>query len=223
MLLDQAGAHTLTAVPGNTETNTPPSVTVGTQNAPVTLTEADGAIGSSLTAWEAGATAMQGLNTLASVFSSTINTSQAEGLTSSGLQGSALFSVPPPSVTASTSNTGGAAMTAAITNAAQLPTDGGPFVLTYSSATASWNAVDQTTGTSYQSQTSGTPPVTTIAGMTLNVTGTPANGDQFTINPAPDAATGLTLLGTSAERHRRCRPLCRDPRHAARRWLGRQQ
>ena len=47
VLLDQAGAHTLTAVPGNTETNTPPSVTVGTQNAPVTLTEADGAIGSS--------------------------------------------------------------------------------------------------------------------------------------------------------------------------------
>ena len=81
VLLDQAGAQTLTAVPGNTATNTPPSVTVGTQNAPVTLTEADGAIGSSVTAWEAGATAMQGLNTLASVFASTMNTSQAEGLT----------------------------------------------------------------------------------------------------------------------------------------------
>jgi flagellar hook-associated protein 1 len=192
VLLDQSGAQTLNVVNGNTNNNTAPTLTAGNNDAAVPLTEADGAIGSSVTAWQAGTTAMQGLNTLAAVFASTINTSQAEGLTSSGAQGAPLFSVPAPSVTPTASNSNTATVTAQITNSAAVPTNGGPFLLSYSS-TAGWTAQDQSTGTTYTS--TGTPP--TVAGMTLNVTGTPTNGDQFVLNPAPDAATGIAVAATS--------------------------
>ena len=133
------------------------------------------------------------MNTIASVFASAVNTARAEGLTSTGAQGGPIFSLPAPSVTPNAGNTGGATVTAKITNGSALPADGGPFLMTYNS-TSGWSAVDQTTGQSYTG--SGTPP--SFAGLTLNVSGTPANGDQFVLNPAPNAATGISVTATSA-------------------------
>jgi flagellar hook-associated protein 1 len=191
VLLDQSGAQTINVVNGNG--STPPSLTAGNNATLLTVGAADGAIGGSIATAQAGTAALQSLNTIASVFANAVNTAQAEGLTSSGVQGGPIFAVPPPSVTPSAANTGTATVTAQITNGSALPADGGPFLMTFNS-TSGWSAVDQTTGQSYTG--TGTPP--SFAGLTLNVSGPPANGDQFVLNPVPNAATGISVTATSA-------------------------
>lgn len=188
VLLDQSGAQSLAA---STTSSGTPTVTAGTNAVPVTLTQNDGRLGAAIGNIQSGNTALQSLNALAAIFAGKVNTAQAEGLTPSGAQGQALFSVPTPTVTSSSGNTGSATVTAAISNSSALPTDGGPFLLGYTTANG-WTATDQATGQNYTA--SGTPP--TLAGMTLAITGTPANGDQYTLNPAPNAATGISVAAT---------------------------
>ncbi len=191
VLLDQSGVQQIAVVPG-VGNNVPPTLTAGNSATPLSAGEGDGAIGAALSTWQAGTTALQGLNALAVVFAGGVNTAQAQGLTQAGTPGGAIFSVPTPSVTASPGNTGTAAVTAQISNSSALPTDGGPFLLSYS--TGGWSALDQASGITYSG--SGTPP--SFAGITLNITGAPANGDQFLLNPAPGAATGISVAATSA-------------------------
>lgn len=187
VLLDQSGAQALAA----NATNNPPTVTAGNNNTPVTLTNADGALGGAIGTIQSGQAALQSLSGIAAVFATQVNTAQAEGLTPDGTQGQPLFSVPAPSVTPASSNTGSATITAQIANAAALPVDGGPFTLSYNGT--GWSAKDQASGASYT--VSGTPPI--FAGIALTVTGTAAAGDSFTVNPAPNAATGLAVTAVN--------------------------
>jgi len=184
VLLDQSGVQTLTTTAQNT-------VTAGTNAVPVTLTNADGSLGGAVGTIAAGNAALQSLNVLAANVAAQVNTAQAEGLDANGQPGGALFSVPSPSVSAASGNTGSATVTASLTNAAALPADGGPFTLSYSS-TSGWSATDSASGTSYA--VTGTPP--SFAGLTLGISGTPANGDSFTVNPAPGAAAGMSVVPT---------------------------
>jgi flagellar hook-associated protein 1 FlgK len=190
VLLDQSGAQTLTLNGGTG--GTPPTVTAGTGNTPLVLTGNDGTIGGNLSAWSSGAAALQSLNAQASILAATVNTSQAQGLTTAGAQGGALFAVPAPTATAATTNTGSAVLTARIGNAAQLPGDGGPFVLSYGSA--GWTATDQATNQNYSVTQSGNNLA--FAGLSVTVAGTAATGDQFTINPAPAAAANIGVAAT---------------------------
>ncbi|MCB5945813.1 FlgK family flagellar hook-associated protein [Acidocella sp. KAb 2-4] len=183
ILVDQSGPKALAQTTTSAGT---PAITAGTNAVPVTLAEGDGSLGAAIGNIQSGNAALQALNTLAAVFAGKVNTAQAEGLTPAGAQGQPLFSVPAPSVTPGSNNAGSASIAASITNSGALPADGGPFRLTYN-ATNGWSVTDQASGQSYSA--SGTPPV--IAGMTLAISGTPANGDQFTLNPAPNAATGI--------------------------------
>lgn len=205
ILLDQSGVKTLSLTGGTGAT--PPSVTAGTANAPVTLTATDGQMGANIASWNAGAAANQSLGTLASVFSANVNTSQAEGLTSSGTPGGALFAVPAPSVAPAAGNTGTASLTAQISNAGQVPADGGPFTLAYGAA--GWSATDQASGTSYPvSVNAGT---LAFAGITLSVTGAPAAGDQFTVNPAPGAASSISVAATDPDQIAAADPYVASP------------
>jgi flagellar hook-associated protein 1 FlgK len=188
VLLDQSGAQSLNIA---ANASGAASLTAGNDDTPVTATESDGSIGSAIASWRAGSTALQGLSGLASVFATTINNVQAQGLTPSGMPGTAIFSVPASTVSPNAANTGTAAISARISNPSALPITGGPFSLTYGSA--GWTATDQNSGQSLTA--TGTPPV--VAGITLNITGTPNIGDQFTLNPAPDAATGIAVIATS--------------------------
>ncbi len=188
VLLDQSGAQNLKV---NNSGGTP-SLSAGNSATPLNLSAQDGVIGASVNTYQAGGAALQGLGAIAAIFASSVNTAQAQGLTPAGAQGGALFSVPAPSVTANAANTGSATLSAQISNASALPLDGGPFLLSYSSASG-WSATDQASGQSFTP--SGTPP--SFAGMTLTITGTPANGDQFTLNPAPNAASGISVAASS--------------------------
>ena len=194
VLLDQAGAQTLDLTGGTG--SVPPKVTVGNSGVTLSVAASDGEIGGNLQTWQAGATALQSLNALAGIFASQVNTAQAQGLTTTGAQGGDLFSVPSPTVVASSANTGSASLSAKITDAGALPTDGGPFLLSYSSASG-WSAEDEATDTSY-SVSSGSS--LSFAGLSVTVTGAPKSGDSFTVNPAPGAATSIavsTSLGSA--------------------------
>lgn len=183
ILLDPSGAQTLAVVPANG--GAAPTLTAGADAAPLPVTENDGAIGASVATYAAGTSALNGLNALAAILAGEVNITQAEGLTPSGTPGGALFTVPSPSVTPNAANTGTASVTATLTQAAQLPVDGGPFTLTYGAG--GWTATDSASGASLA--VTGTPP--SFAGLTLGITGAPAVGDNFSINPAPNAATGI--------------------------------
>jgi flagellar hook-associated protein 1 FlgK len=187
VLLDQSGAQTLTLTPGSGAT--PPSVTAGAANTPVNIQSQDGAIGANISTYQSGVQALQSLNTLATLFAQSVNSGQAQGLTQSGAQGTPLVTVPSPTATAASTNTGTAALTAQVTNSSALPTDGGPFLLSYN-ASAGWTAVNQTSGQSY---TAGQGNPLAFAGLTVAVTGVPASGDQFVVNPAPAAASQIAV------------------------------
>ena len=197
VLLNQGGAQTL-SLTGGTATQAP-KITVGTQPLPLSLTDSDGTMGANLATFQAGSQALQGLNSIAAVFTTEVNTAQAEGLTLNGTQGTALFAPPPaPTVTAAATNTGTGAATAVIVNPAQLPTDGGPFTLTFNGPTIT--ATDQATNTNVPvTIQSLAPTVLAFAGMNVTVTGTPANGDSFTVNPAPGAASGMSVVVTNPD------------------------
>jgi flagellar hook-associated protein 1 FlgK len=195
VLLDQAGAQTL-GLTGGTGL-VAPTISAGNSGVTLALAANDGAIGGNLQTWSSGSVALHGLNALASIFSSQVNTAQAQGLTTTGAQGSDLFSVPSPTVTTGSANTGTAALSADISDAGALPTDGGPFILSYSSATG-WSAEDTATQTNYTvSSGSG---ILSFAGIDATLSGTPQNGDEFTIDPAPGAAAAIavtTSLGSN--------------------------
>jgi flagellar hook-associated protein 1 FlgK len=192
VLLDQAGAQSLTLAGGTA--GTAPTITVGNSATTLSAGAQDGAIGAGIASWQAGAQALQSLNARASIFAAAINTAQAQGLTAAGAPGAALLSVPAPTVTPASTNTGAASLTAQITNGSQVPTDGGPFLLSYST-TAGWNAIDQSTGQSY-----AVGPGTTLAfaGLTVSVAGAPANGDKFIVNPSPESAASISVTTTNA-------------------------
>lgn len=189
VLLDQSGVQGL-----STETNSigKTFIVVGKNKAPLNLSDSDGSLGGMLGTLSAGTKALQSLSTLAAVFSAQVNQSQAQGLDMNGQEGKSLFQVPSPTVTASTTNTGSAQITASISNSADLPSDGGLFTLSYNNG--QWNAVDQTTNQSYS--VSGVPPE--FAGLALTISGAAKNGDSFTVNPAPDAAAGIKVSSISA-------------------------
>jgi flagellar hook-associated protein 1 FlgK len=187
VLLNQAGAQSL-ALTGGSDT-VAPVISVGDTGAPLAVAGSDGAIGGNLQTWQSGASALQSLNALAGIFASQVNTAQAQGLTTAGAQGGDLFSVPSPTVTAGSANTGSASLSAQISEAGALPTDGGPFLLTYSSGSG-WVAEDEATGTS---DTVSAGASLSFAGLNVTVTGTPQNGDSFTVNPAPGAANSISV------------------------------
>ncbi len=187
VVLDQSGVQTL-----HTASTSPPTITAGNNNVPLTAGNADGAIGGAIGTIQSGNAALQSLGNMATIFATQVNIAQAEGLTPGGGQGQALFKVPAPSVAPASTNTGSATITAQIANATALPVNGGPFTLSYNGT--SWSATDQASGQSYS--VTGAPP--SFAGIALNISGSANAGDSFTINPAPNAATGLTVAATTA-------------------------
>ncbi len=192
ILLDQSGAQTLT-VGQNSTGNL--AVTAGTDNVPVNAGAEDGSIGSALASSQSGTAAQQGLNAVATIFAGLVNTAQAQGLTSTGAQGAPLFSLPTGTATPNAGNSNTATVTVAAVNSSQLPTNGGPFTVTYNAG--SWSAVNQATGQA--AAVSGTALQPSFAGVTLNSSVTPANGDSWTVNPVAGAATGLAITATNPD------------------------
>jgi flagellar hook-associated protein 1 FlgK len=187
-LLDQSGAQILT-LNGGTAGN-PPQITAGNAGSTLAPAGSDGSMGANIQTWQTGGQALRALNARAAVFSASINQSQAQGLTPAGQPGTSVFSIPNPSVTNALGNSGTATLNAQLINGSQLPTDGGPFMLSYN-APAGWSVINQA---NQQSYALGNATPLSFAGLSIAVSGSAASGDQFLVNPAPGAASGLTVI-----------------------------
>src|ERR1700677_3837181 len=172
----------------------------------VASTASDGAsISSSITSGDLGGLlsartqaidpALNQLGQIATAVAQTANTQQASGLDLNGQLGSALFSVGAPVATASSANTDATTASVTISNIGALTSDN--YLLSYNGG--AYTLTDTTTGANVALTGAGTAasPLT-AAGLSIVLSGTPASGDQFFIQPTAQAAGTLSVALTSS-------------------------
>ena len=191
VLLDQSGAQSLSLT--QTTPSSTPELTAGAADTPLTPGSTSGSIGANLAAFASTQGTLDSLHWFAAALAGSVNEAQAEGLNSTGSQGSALFTTPPPEIIAGAANTGSASLTASLTNATALPSNGAGYVLDYGSA--GWTATVPGTTETYSL---GTGPTLSLPGLAVTVSGAAAQGDTFVIDPTPGAAASISLATTSS-------------------------
>lgn len=106
-----------------------------------------------------------------------------------------MFAVGAVQILPASTNTGTGSVTATRTNLSALTAD--DYVLQYSAG--SWNLTDATTGQPVAMTGSGTSTNPfQAAGLSIVVSGTPANSDSFMIRPTAGATAGMSVLLTNA-------------------------
>jgi len=130
------------------------------------------------------------LGQLALGLSSAINTQHAQGMDQYGQLGGAFFSTPPAQVSAASSNSGTASVTASVSNLSQLNADD----QTLSFDGASWKMTDAITGAQTALTGAGTAasPLTG-GGLQFTLSGAPAAGDNFLVQATRYAAGALQV------------------------------
>lgn len=123
-----------------------------------------------------------------------MNQQQAGGVDLTGAQGQPMFAVGGVQTLPSSHNTGGASLTVTRPSLGALTTD--DYTLRYSGG--AWQMQDATSGQSVALSGAGTvaSPLQG-AGLSLVVSGAPANGDSFLIQPTATATAGLSVQLTS--------------------------
>jgi flagellar hook-associated protein 1 FlgK len=142
------------------------------------------------------APAQNALGQSAIALASSVNGQQAAGLDLNGQQGQAIFGVASPSVLPSNKNaSGGATITASVSNVSQLTTS--DYVLTYTGSGTGTNGWSLST-TSGQSValTANANGTLSADGLTFNVSGTAQTGDSYEIQPTRTAANSLSVVMT---------------------------
>jgi len=123
-----------------------------------------------------------------------VNQAQQSGMDLNGSAGQPMFAVGAVQVLPASTNTGSGAITATRTNLSALTPD--DYILQFSGG--SWQLHDQTTGQAVTMTGSGTSasPFQAV-GLSIVVSGAPANSDSFMIRPTAGATAGLAVLLTS--------------------------
>ncbi len=173
-------------------------VNSGSTKSIVTGQLSGGSLGGMLdTRREVIAPAMEQLGKLAVTLAGAVNAQNAKGMDQYGQLGGNFFTPPAVGVTAASGNSGSASITASISNTSQLT--GSDYLLKYNGS--SWSLVDQGSGASVALSGAGTAasPLT-AAGVSLVVSGTPAAGDQFLVQPTHFAAASLQVAITDPAR-----------------------
>ena len=137
--------------------------------------------------------ALNQLGQIATAVSQTANTQQNAGLDLSGKTGANLFSVATPQAYASSKNTDATTATVSVTNLGALTSN--DYVLSYKNgAYALANASDGTSVAFTGAGTAGNP--LTADGISIVLSGTPAAGDTFLIQPTAQTASSLKVTLT---------------------------
>jgi flagellar hook-associated protein 1 FlgK len=137
--------------------------------------------------------ALNQLGQVATAFAQTVNSQQAQGLDLSGNLGANIFSVGAPLATGSSANTD--AVTASVSvNANGLGAlSANDYILSFVGGTPKLtNTSDGTSVTPAGAGTAGSPY--TAAGISIVLSGVPANGDQFLVQPTATAASSLKVV-----------------------------
>jgi flagellar hook-associated protein 1 len=137
--------------------------------------------------------ALNQLGQVATAFSQTVNSQQAQGMDLSGKLGANIFSVGAPLATGSSNNTDAVTAGASVNpnSLGSLTSDN--YILSFQGGVPS--LTDTTTGTSVMPTGAGTTGSPYVAnGLSIVLSGTPANGDQFLIQPTATAAASLSVV-----------------------------
>ena len=134
------------------------------------------------------------LGQLATAIAQTVNTQQSYGVDLTGALGKNLFAFTGPQAIASTANTGGASAGVSISNLGALTADS--YKLTYSGG--AYTLTRTSDGATVPTTGAGTAASPLAAdGLNIVLSTTPANGDQFLIQPTAAAAGTLQVALTN--------------------------
>lgn len=132
------------------------------------------------------------LGRLATAFAESANAAQRAGVDYNGVAGADLFALAPPRVDAHAGNTGGATLTASVSDLSALK--GNDLLLRFDGA---WSATRVDTGEAVAMSGSGTSADPfQVAGIALVLAGAPAVGDRYALRPTSDAAASLRVALT---------------------------
>jgi len=138
--------------------------------------------------------AQNALGLIATGLATVMNQQQASGTDLTGAQGQPMFSIPAPQVSPSSSNTGSATVSASLGDLSSLTADN--YTLSYQGG--AWQLTDATNGQAVTMSGAGTAASPfQAAGLSIVVSGSPANGDSYLIQPTEAVPQGLALLLTS--------------------------
>jgi flagellar hook-associated protein 1 FlgK len=132
---------------------------------------------------------------IATALSQSANTQQNSGLDLNGQLGANIFSVGAPQVIASSRNTGGVTAAVGVSNVGALTTN--DYILSYKAG--AYSLTNAATGSAVAFTGSGTvaSPLT-ADGLSVVLSGTPAAGDEFLIQPTAQAAGTFAVTLTNA-------------------------
>jgi flagellar hook-associated protein 1 FlgK len=131
---------------------------------------------------------------IATALSQSANTRQNSGLDLNGQLGANIFSVGAPQAIASSRNTGGVAASVSVTNVGALTSN--DYVLAYKGGT--YSLTNASTGSAVAFTGSGTAASPLTAdGLSVVLSGIPAAGDQFLIQPTAQAAGTFAVALTN--------------------------
>jgi flagellar hook-associated protein 1 FlgK len=137
--------------------------------------------------------ALNQLGQVATALSQTVNSQQSDGLDLNGQFGAAIFSSGTPQAVASSRNSDATTASVSVTNVGALTADS--YVLAYNGGAYSLTRASD--GSSVPLTGAGTvaSPLT-AEGISIVLSGTPAAGDQFLVQPTATAAASLKVVLT---------------------------
>jgi flagellar hook-associated protein 1 FlgK len=138
--------------------------------------------------------AQNALGQISVALATIVNQQQAAGMDQTGAPGQPMFTVGGVQTLASSANTGSATLAVTRTSLSALTSD--DYTLRYSGG--AWQLQDATTGQAVPLSGAGTGASPfQAAGISIVVSGAPANGDSFLVQPTAAATAGLTVALTS--------------------------
>jgi flagellar hook-associated protein 1 FlgK len=137
--------------------------------------------------------ALNQLGQIATALSQTVNSQQAQGLDLNGNLGANIFSVSAPLATGSSKNTDAVTASVSVSPNGLGALTANDYVLSFVGGTPKLtNTSDGTSVTPAGAGTVASPY--TAAGISIVLSGAPANGDQFLIQPTATAAANLSVV-----------------------------
>ncbi len=138
--------------------------------------------------------AINQLGQIATALTQTVNSQQSQGLDLSGQFGGPIFSVGTPLAVGSSRNTDATTASVTVNNVGTLTADN--YILSYNAGAYSLTRASDGSAVALTGNgTAGNP--LTAEGISIVLSGTPAAGDQFLIQPTSTAASSLAVVMTN--------------------------
>jgi flagellar hook-associated protein 1 FlgK len=139
--------------------------------------------------------ALNQLGQIATAVAQTVNTQQGQGLDLSGQFGANIFSTPTAQATASSKNTDATTATVTVNPAALGALTANDYVLSYKAGAYSLTRTSDGGSVALTGNGTAASPLS-ADGLSIVLSGTPASGDQFLIQPTATAASSLQVVLT---------------------------